>query len=85
MKQSLQALIKAVTYYDWYVADPIHEAIALARCMIMQGIEDKYPVALETLLECIPPETNDKQWMNEELKDAIQNAEMILDNQYAIH
>jgi hypothetical protein len=81
MKQLIQTIITELEKCYWYPLDPINLSIALAKSVVEKELEDQYPNALENLVDNIPPETEDKDWWSSDLKDAMRQAEPLLENQ----
>jgi hypothetical protein len=81
MKQLIQTIVTELEKEYWYPADPINLSIALAKSVIEKELEDQYYNALENLVDNIPYETEDKDWWSSDLKDAMRQAEILLENQ----
>jgi hypothetical protein len=81
MKQLIQTIVTELEKEYWYPSHPINLSIALAKSVVEKELEDQYPNALENLVDNIPSESNDHDWQSDRLKDAMQQAETLLEKQ----
>jgi hypothetical protein len=80
MKQSILTLITELEKHYWYSASStaLHLG-SMKQCVKEDRSDNVLLEQLELLLESIPNETNDCDWMHDELKDAIKACEMIIE------
>jgi hypothetical protein len=80
MKQAIQTLITELEKEYWYCASStaLHLG-SMKQCLNENRSDNVLIERLELLLENIPAETNDHDWMRDELKEAIKQCETIIE------